>query len=275
MASEYAGKVVVVSGGSRGIGRGIAADFAAEGAQTVLAASSSGESRRRGRRRLPRPAARRRRDVCAADLRELDGCETVIPLVPRSSRPLRHSGELRPAPPGRQFLDLPRRGLAGRLRAQVLRLRAPVPAVLAAAQGRARPRRQHHRRRRAHAWRRNSDRRVRQRGDGQFLEGTLATRQARRRQRQRDPSGRDRHRAGRSSLPDSARGASGKSIDVRADAIAKDGIRRIGKPEDVAALTLVPVLGEARGTSRAPRSPSMAVRHRGFINRRCLSIRVA
>ena len=37
MPGEFKDKVVVISGGSRGIGRGIAMAFAREGAQTVLA----------------------------------------------------------------------------------------------------------------------------------------------------------------------------------------------------------------------------------------------
>ncbi len=41
MSREFEHKIVVVTGGSRGIGRSIASVFAREGAQTVLAASSS------------------------------------------------------------------------------------------------------------------------------------------------------------------------------------------------------------------------------------------
>src|ERR1700687_602739 len=40
MPGEFANKVVVITGGSRGIGRAIAASFAREGAQIVLVASS-------------------------------------------------------------------------------------------------------------------------------------------------------------------------------------------------------------------------------------------
>ena len=77
MTSEYNDKVVVVSGGSRGIGRGIAAAFAAEGARTVLA-----------RRRRPKPRGGRRGDrthgdrsrpeIVAADLRTRGGCNAVF-----------------------------------------------------------------------------------------------------------------------------------------------------------------------------------------------------
>ena len=76
MAREFAGKVVVVAGGSRGVGRGIAAAFAAEGAQTVLAALSQAnlEAAADGIAR----STQIRPDICAADLRREDGCEAVF-----------------------------------------------------------------------------------------------------------------------------------------------------------------------------------------------------
>ena len=41
MPGEFAGKVAVITGGSRGIGREIAVDFARQGAQTVIVSSSA------------------------------------------------------------------------------------------------------------------------------------------------------------------------------------------------------------------------------------------
>ncbi len=41
MPGEFSNKVVVITGGSRGIGLGIAKAFAHEGAQTVLVSSSA------------------------------------------------------------------------------------------------------------------------------------------------------------------------------------------------------------------------------------------
>lgn len=79
MGGAFAGKVVVVSGGSRGIGRGIAAAFAMQGATVVLAASSQANLDRAADE-IAR-AGGVRPEVCAADLRTLAGCEQVAKQV--------------------------------------------------------------------------------------------------------------------------------------------------------------------------------------------------
>jgi 3-oxoacyl-[acyl-carrier protein] reductase len=78
MSGEFKGKIVVISGGSRGIGRGIAAAFAREGAQTVLASSSEANLAAAAKAVAaagPAPL------TVAGDLRKLEGCEQVFKLV--------------------------------------------------------------------------------------------------------------------------------------------------------------------------------------------------
>jgi NAD(P)-dependent dehydrogenase (short-subunit alcohol dehydrogenase family) len=76
MTNEFGGKIVVVTGGSRGIGRAIASAFAREGAQTVLVASNpatlSEGAKVVAAQGGPAPV------TIAADLRTLEGCEQVF-----------------------------------------------------------------------------------------------------------------------------------------------------------------------------------------------------
>jgi len=76
MSGEFQGKVVVVTGGSRGIGRAIAVAFAREGAQTVLA-SSSAENLAAAAKTVAQAGGPPPLTV-AGDLRELSGCEQLF-----------------------------------------------------------------------------------------------------------------------------------------------------------------------------------------------------
>jgi NAD(P)-dependent dehydrogenase (short-subunit alcohol dehydrogenase family) len=77
MAGEFAGKVVVVTGGSRGIGKGIGAVFAREGAQVVLAASSADNLAKAAKEMPGGPAPM----TVAGDLRQLAACEALFKAV--------------------------------------------------------------------------------------------------------------------------------------------------------------------------------------------------
>jgi NAD(P)-dependent dehydrogenase (short-subunit alcohol dehydrogenase family) len=79
MSNELAGKVAVISGGSRGIGRAIAMALAAQGAQTVLAAKSEANLGKTAAEiaasRAPKPT------IVAADLATAAGCQALFDAV--------------------------------------------------------------------------------------------------------------------------------------------------------------------------------------------------
>ena len=79
MPGEFAGKVAVITGGSRGIGREIAVDFAKAGAQTVIVSSSDSNlaaaTKTIAAAGGPAPLA------ITADLRKLEGVQQVFNTV--------------------------------------------------------------------------------------------------------------------------------------------------------------------------------------------------
>ena len=74
---EFQGKVVVVTGGSRGIGKAIGAAFAREGAQVVLAAANANNLATAAKSMSGGPPP----FTVTGDLRSLEGCQALFDAV--------------------------------------------------------------------------------------------------------------------------------------------------------------------------------------------------
>ena len=236
MSGEFQGKVVVITGGSRGIGREIAVDFARGGAQTVIVSSSEANlaaaSKTVAAAGGPAPLA------IAVDLKTLDGCQQVLKQVQDKFKRCDILVNSAGATKAGNFVDLPDEawmdGYALKFFGCVRMCRLFWP-LLKTAQGHVvniiggaarTPGADFSIGGSVNAAMGNFSKSLSQLGkrDGVNVNAI-------------HPGATDTERFGE--LLDQRSRASGKSIDeLRKEATAKDGIRRIGKPEDISALTL-------------------------------------
>jgi NAD(P)-dependent dehydrogenase (short-subunit alcohol dehydrogenase family) len=236
MPGEFQGKVVVITGGSRGIGREIAVDFAKAGAQTVIVSSSetnlAAASKTVAAAGGPAPLA------IAVNLKTLDGCQQVLKQVEDKFKRCDILVSSAGATKAGNFVDLPddawMDGYALKFFGCVRMCRLFWP-MLKTAQGHVvniiggaarTPGADFTIGGSVNAAMGNFSKSLSQLGkrDGVNVNAI-------------HPGATDTERFGE--LLDQRSRASGKSIDeLRKEATAKDGIRRIGKPEDISALTL-------------------------------------
>jgi NAD(P)-dependent dehydrogenase (short-subunit alcohol dehydrogenase family) len=236
MPGEFAGKVAVVTGGSRGIGRQIAVDFAREGAQTAIVSSS--ESNLAAAAKTVAAAGGLAPLPIVVDLRKLDGCLAVHKQVQDKFKRCDILVNCAGATKAGNFVDLPDEawldGYALKFFGCVRMCRLFWPMlketqghVVNVIGGAARtPGADFTIGGSVNAAMGNFSKSLSQLGkkDGVNVNAI-------------HPGVTDTERLGE--LLDMRSRASGKSIDqLRAEALAKDGIRRIGTPADIAALTL-------------------------------------
>jgi 3-oxoacyl-[acyl-carrier protein] reductase len=236
MPGEFSEKVVVITGGSRGIGREIAVEFARAGGQTVIVSSSQknldAASKTVAAAGGPAPVA------IAANLKTLEGCQQVHKAVQDRFKRCDVLVNCAGATRAGNFVDLPddawMDGYALKFFGAVRMCRLFWP-MLKAGQGHVvniiggaarTPGADFTIGGSVNAALGNFSKSLSQLGkrDGVNVNAI-------------HPGATDTERFGE--LLDQRSRASGKSIDeLRKEATAKDGIRRIGKPEDISALTL-------------------------------------
>lgn len=236
MPGQFAGKVVVITGGSRGIGRAIAVAFAKEGAQTVLAASS--ESNLASAAKTVAAAGGPAPVTVTADLRKLEGCQQVLAVVQDKFKRCDILVNSAGATKAGNFPDLPDEawmdGYALKLFACVRMCRLLWP-MLKAAEGHVvnisggasrSPGADFTIGGSVNAAMGNFSKGLSQLGKKDGVNVNVI-----------HPGATETERF--DELIAQRSKASGKPVDqLRAEAIAKDGIRRLGQPEDVSALTL-------------------------------------